>query len=229
MTGRGVLFATCCGMALSLPLAAQGRGGGIGGRESWIGIGASWSAPSEFNPQRCGSDVSATLGTGMFRALMPRVSWGLRGDLVYGNPFKREKCFFETVSAPQPTGPSEVTRVEATHSVPQYTFIDVSGVFAIDPVDTRWLRVRLYGGAAAVAFKPVLPLFGGVEVFPRVGGHRIAISVERWDWRLRLDSVQYVFQNGVLRNRIATGFDDTRYPVYVRISSVSGFGGRGPR
>ncbi len=165
----------------------------------------------------------------MNRGFAPRLSLGIRGDLVYGNPFKREKCFFETVQAPVPSGSSSVTRTEPTSNVPQYSYLDVAGVVSLDAIDASRLRVRFFGGAAAVPFKPVLPVFYGVEVLPRFGRNRLAISVEQWRWNVRLDSVLYQFQDGNLQSRTARGFDAIRQPIYVRISSVSGFGGRGPR
>lgn len=165
----------------------------------------------------------------MYREYVSRVWIGLRGEVVSGNPLKRERCLFDAVDPPEGSGTGDVNRVEATGSVPRYTFVDAGVVAALDVLDAPWLRVRAYGGAAGVAFKPVLPLYYGVEVYPHIGGFHLAVSVEQWRWSVRMDSVQYRFQNGVLTSRTARGFDDVRTPIYIRVTTVSGFGGRGPR
>jgi hypothetical protein len=170
-----------------------------------------------------------SLGAGFAREILPHVWLGGRGDVMYANPFKREKCFFGISEAPLPPGLYTRTREEVTNRVPQYQFISVSALAAVEPISLNFVRARVFGGVGAVAFKPVFPRFYGIELLPGAGQSRFALSVERWDVSLRYDSVTYNYLNGVLRSRSARGFNKTRGSVVLRLSMVNQMRGRGPR
>ncbi|MEP7347471.1 MAG: hypothetical protein ABI877_19535 [Gemmatimonadaceae bacterium] len=166
-----------------------------------------------------------SLGGGFAREIIPRIWLGGRGDLMYANPFKRESCF-GIQESPIPPGQFTTTREEVTRSVPQYQFLSVAALAAIEPLTLPLLRARVYGGLGAVAFKPVFPRFYGVELLPGRES-RFAVSVERWDVGLKYDSVTYSYLNGIVQRRTAKGFSKDRGSIVFRVSMVTGFGGRG--
>lgn len=227
---RGAVWWQCAAMCIALfpalVTAQADRDRDALGRESRITLGWSGNAPREFNPQRCGSPVGMTLGAGFAREVLPHFWLGGRGDLMYANPFKKVNCFFRD-SAAIPGGPFSTTREEVTNRVPQYQFLQLAATVALEPVRLNALRVRAFGGAGALLLKPVFPLFYGVELLPGIGRGRYALSAERWNVRLGYDSVTYSYTNGVLRNRVATGFHKSRSSLVVRLSVVTGLGGRG--
>jgi len=223
---RWLLVVIAAGMLPAVLLAQDDRRREPRGRESRVTLGYSGNAPVEFNPQRCGSSVGMSFGAGFAREIAPRFWLGGRGDLHYANPFKRDTCFFGGTESPIPTGPFTLTREEVTRSVPQYQFLSVSALAAVEPIRLSLLRARAYAGIGAVAFKPVFPRFYGIEVLPGTQS-RYALSVERWEVSLPFDSVTYNYSNGIIQRRTAIGFKKDRAPIVIRFSMVTGLGGRG--